>query len=98
MRLSAHAAEVLLAALRDGSGALERYDGAAFRARFASRLAMRTAFDIASRSKLAVECGFLLAETMIAMPLVRHIFFGRGSFPDQNAQRPRSAAAWRRSS
>ena len=81
MRLSAHAASVLLEALRDGT-TLERYDGSAFRTRFASRLAMRQVFDLATRSSAAVEVGFAIAQTALAQRVVRHVFFGRNSFPD----------------
>lgn len=82
MRLSAHAAEVLLATLRSGRDTVGGYDGAAFRTRFASRLAMRCAFDLGTRFQLGIECGFALARTASTIPLVRHIFFGRCSFPD----------------
>ena len=81
LRLSAHAASVLL----EGIGrraALDRYDGAAFRGRFASRLAMRWTFDLASRSGRLIELGFGLAQTALASRVVRHVFFGRGSFPE----------------
>ena len=86
MRLSAHAAAVVLYALRSGGG-LEAYDGAAFRSRFASRLAMRRGYGLATRSTLAVELGFAVAPLL--MPLIRHVFFGRGSFPDAAAGRRR---------
>jgi flavin-dependent dehydrogenase len=81
MRLSAHAASVLLEALRNGT-TLERYDGSAFRTRFASRLAMRQAFDLATRSPAAIELGFAVARSALMRRAVRHVFFGRGSFPD----------------
>ncbi len=81
MRLSTHAASVLLQGIR-GRGALDRYDGAAFRSRFASRLAMRWTFDVASRSGHLIELGFGLAQTALASRVVRHVFFGRGSFPE----------------
>lgn len=81
MRLSAHAATVLLEGLRHPA-ALDRYDGAAYRSRFASRLAMRWAFDLASRSANLIELGFGLAQTALASHAVQHVFFGRGSFPE----------------
>lgn len=81
MRLSAHAASVLLEGIRR-RGALDHYDGAAFRSRFASRLAMRWAFDLASQSGSLIELGFGLARTALASRVVRHVFFGRGSFPE----------------
>ncbi|HUP47124.1 MAG TPA: NAD(P)/FAD-dependent oxidoreductase [Thermoanaerobaculia bacterium] len=87
MRLSEHAAAVLLDALQHGRS-LEAYDGSALRSRFASRIVMRRAFDLATRSRLAIEAGFAAGRTPLATRLVRHVFFGRGSFPDA---RPASA-------
>ena len=81
MRLSEHAASVLLQGIRRRAE-LDRYDGAAFRSRFASRLAMRWTFDLASRSGRLIELGFGLAQTAVAARVVRHVFFGRGSFPE----------------
>ncbi|HZI66366.1 MAG TPA: NAD(P)/FAD-dependent oxidoreductase [Thermoanaerobaculia bacterium] len=81
MRLSAHAASVLLQGICRRA-ALDRYDGAAFRSRFASRLAMRWTFDLASRSRSLIELGFGVAQTAVARHIVRHVFFGRGSFPE----------------
>jgi flavin-dependent dehydrogenase len=90
MRLSAHAASVLLQGIRERS-ALDRYDGAAFRSRFASRLAMRWTFDLASRSARLVELGFGLAQTAVARRVVRHVFLGRGSFPEVTLTGPAPA-------
>lgn len=81
MRLSSHAASVLLEASRDRA-ALDRYDGSAFRSRFASRLAMRQLFNLTTRSSALIELGFAIGGTAGAQRLVRHVFFGRGSFPD----------------
>jgi flavin-dependent dehydrogenase len=81
MRLSAHAADVLLGALR-GTTTLESYDGSAFRSRYASRIVMRHLFEIATRSRLAIELGFALARNPVVDRFIRHVFFGRGSFPD----------------
>lgn len=91
LRLSAHAAGVLLGAHR-GTTALEAYDGSAFRARYAARIAMRRVFEMASRSRLAVEIGFGIARNPIVDGFVRHVFFGRGSFPEINAV-PRQPAS-----
>ncbi|HEX6177783.1 MAG TPA: NAD(P)/FAD-dependent oxidoreductase, partial [Thermoanaerobaculia bacterium] len=82
MRLSEHAASVLLNAIAADRSAMRLYDGARFRSRFASRIVMRRGFDIATRSRAATELGFAFARTPLAMRLVRHVFFGRGSFPD----------------
>lgn len=92
MRLSAHAADRILDALRNGAP-LAGYDGSAFRSRFSSRIVMRRAFDIATRSPAAIETGFALARTNIASRFVRHVFFGRGSFPD-TAPEPATSAAY----
>ena len=81
MRLSEHAAATLVDAINDPV-ALRRYSGAEFRSRFASRLAMRWLYDVGTRSKSAVELGFMLGRTAIARSFVDHVFFGRGSFPD----------------
>ncbi len=81
MRLSAHAADIVAGTLR-GETALEAYDGSAFRSRFASRLLMRRTFNLATRFTPAIELGFTLARTAAAQSLVRHVFFGRSSFPD----------------
>jgi flavin-dependent dehydrogenase len=87
MRLSAHAASTLLAAL-DRAEALDAYDGSAFRSRFASRLAMRAIFDLASRSTHLIELGFGLAQTTAVSSIVQQVFFGRGSFPEPTPARP----------
>jgi flavin-dependent dehydrogenase len=81
MRLSSHAAAVLLNALEEPA-AIHAYSGASYRSRFASRLRMRRVFDVATRWPLAVELGFAMARTSVANAIIRHVFFGRGSFPD----------------
>lgn len=93
MRLSAHAASILLEGIRQPA-ALDRYDGSAYRSRFASRLGMRRMFDLASRSGNLIELGFGVARTALASGVVRHVFFGRGSFPEVTL--PRTAPAPRR--
>lgn len=81
MRLSEHAASVLIEA-QQNRAAMERYQGAPYRARFASRIAMRHAFDLATRSGAAVGLGFAMASSAPVRALVQHVFFARGSFPD----------------
>jgi hypothetical protein len=81
MRLSEHAAAVLLEAIEDPT-AMANYQGDGYRTRFASRLAMRWLYDLGTRSTAAIELGFILGRTRIAAPIVNHVFFGRGSFPD----------------
>jgi flavin-dependent dehydrogenase len=80
LRLSHAAAEVVVESLRrDDPAILERYSGDAVRTRFISRLWMRRA--IASmRSPLWAECA--IATLRVAPFIARHVFFGRGSFPD----------------
>jgi len=82
MRLSAFAAQVVSEYLSSNNAqALSMYSGELFRARFASRLwARRVASTFGQRQLLELGCAVL------RLPLVnriaRHVFFGRGSFPD----------------
>jgi flavin-dependent dehydrogenase len=94
MRLSEHAASVLLDALREDR-TIQGYDGSAFRSRFASRIAMRHIFDLATRSRGAIELGFAIGRTSLAQRLVNHVFFGRGSFPDTGSHVPEGKRAVR---
>ena len=82
MRLSGLAAEVISEYLKTGEAeALARYSGARFRSRFVSRLWMRR--TLASvKSPLLVEAGCALLRRAPLKQLARHVFFGRGSFPD----------------
>ena len=84
MRLSEHAAAVLLEAIQDPT-AMANYRGDAYRTRFASRLAMRWLYDLGTRSTAAIELGFIMGRTPVLAPIVKHVFFGRGSFPDATA-------------
>lgn len=60
---------------------LARYDGSRFRARFVSRLLMRRGFNsLASRPLVSLAMRFLATPPGTAF--ARHVFFGRGSFPD----------------
>lgn len=81
MRLSSHAASVLLESLNEPT-AMHSYSGAAYRERYASRIGMRKAYGALTRWRLAVELGFMLARTRPASAVIRKVFFGRGSFPD----------------
>ena len=84
MRLSAFAAKIAGDYLSSGNQeVLKAYSGELFRSRFTSRLwARRIASTLRQRHLLELSCGF------IRLPLVnrlaRHVFFGRGSFPDVN--------------
>ena len=86
LRLSTLAAHVVTDFLRtEDVRVLDRYSGEAFRARFASRLWMRRLISLC-REPLLLE----LACASLRLPLLnwfaRHVFFGRGSFPDVEEQ------------
>jgi flavin-dependent dehydrogenase len=82
MRLSSMAAMVVAEYLRTGnSAALSSYSGELFRARFTSRLwARRLASTV--RSKSLIELGCAALRLPLVSHFARHVFFGRGSFPD----------------
>jgi flavin-dependent dehydrogenase len=87
MRLSGLAAEVIADCLATGdTSALARYSGAGFRTRFASRLWMRRALS-SVRSPALVEAACALMRRAPFARLARHVFFGRGSFPDVESHR-----------
>ena len=91
MRLSGLAAEVTADYLATGDAAwLARYSGASFRTRFASRLWMRRTLS-SINSPLLVEAACALMRRAPFNSLARHVFFGRGSFPDVESHR---RAAW----
>jgi flavin-dependent dehydrogenase len=82
MRLSSLAAAVVADYLETGeASALARYSGGRFRARFVSRLWMRRLLATAGSPAL-VEAGCALLRLPPLDALARHVFFGRGSFPD----------------
>ena len=82
MRLSAFAAQVVSEYLSSGNPrALNMYSGELFRSRFASRLwARRIASTFSQRQLLELGCAAL--RLPLVNKLARHVFFGRGSFPD----------------
>ena len=81
LRLSEHAAAVLDDALRSGRpDQLERYDGAALRASFRGRLALRAALA-RLRSPAAAATAFALLRTPPGRAAARRILFGDRSFP-----------------
>ena len=92
MRLSAFAAQVVSEYLSSGDPqTLNEYSGELFRARFASRLwARRVASTLHQRQLLELGCAVL--RFPILKQLARHVFFGRGSFPDVDAYAPRERA------
>ena len=82
MRLSALAAKVVVEYLSSGDPqVLLAYSGSLFRSRFASRLwARRIASTI--RQPQLLELGCAMLRVPLFNHLARHVFFGRGSFPD----------------
>jgi flavin-dependent dehydrogenase len=92
MRLSSLAADVISDYLSTGDeAALARYSGARFRSRFVSRLWMRRALS-SIRSPALFEAGCAVMRRAPFDSLARHVFFGRGSFPDAEPARPGLAA------
>ncbi len=88
MRLSSFAAQVVGEYLANGNReALSVYSGELFRARFASRLwARRVASTLGQRQLVELGCAVLRFPFLNRM--ARHVFFGRGSFPDVEASDP----------
>lgn len=82
MRLSAFAAKVVVEYLSSNDPrVLKAYSGNLFRSRFASRLwARRIASAIHHPQILELGCALLRAP--LINRVARHVFFGRGSFPD----------------
>jgi flavin-dependent dehydrogenase len=82
MRLSTLAASVVAEYLNTGdAAALSRYSGARFRSRFVSRLWMRKVLSsIDSPTLIEAACALMRRAPLDS--LARHVFFGRGSFPD----------------
>jgi len=87
MRLSAFAAQVVSEYLSSGNPqALSVYSGELFRARFASRLwARRVASTLDQRHLIEFGCAVL--RFPVLSKIARHVFFGRGSFPDLHPSR-----------
>jgi flavin-dependent dehydrogenase len=82
LRLSTLAARVASEYLRtNDADALAIYSGAQFRARFTSRLWMRRVVR-SMRSPLMVEAACAALRVPPLDHVARHVFFGRGSFPD----------------
>lgn len=82
MRLSAFAAQVVAEYLSSGDPkVLSKYSGELFRARFASRLWARRIASALGQRQL-VELGCAVLRFPFLNRIARHVFFGRGSFPD----------------
>jgi flavin-dependent dehydrogenase len=82
MRLSKFAAEIVWERLQtDDPKILRQFSGELFRARFVSRLWMRRIIKTFTNQKL-LELGFTFLRGKPGQKFARHVFFGRGSFPD----------------
>ncbi|MGI9108009.1 MAG: NAD(P)/FAD-dependent oxidoreductase [Pyrinomonadaceae bacterium] len=82
LRLSSLAARVLTDYLKTHDAAsLQPYTGELFRARFSSRLLLRRLFT-ATREPVLLELACAALHLPVLRHMARHIFFGRGSFPD----------------
>jgi flavin-dependent dehydrogenase len=93
LRLSEHAADVLDDALRAGRpDALAHYDGAALRARFRGRLALRRGLAQV-RTPAVATAAFALLRTPPGRAAARRVLFGDRSFP--TVARPVTAPAAR---
>ncbi len=89
LRLSEHAVDVLDDALRTGSrDAMASYDGAALRARFRGRLAMRHGLAQVRTPALATAA-FVALRTPVGRAAARHVLFGDRSFPTTGPGRAR---------
>jgi len=82
MRLSKFAAEIVWERLQtDDAKVLLQFSGELFRARFVSRLWMRRIIKTFTSQRL-LELGFAFLRVRIGQKFAKHVFFGRGSFPD----------------
>ncbi len=82
LRLSKFAAEIVWERLQtDNPKVLLGFSGELFRARFVSRLWMRRLIASISNQTL-LELGFIFLRGSFGNRFARHVFFGRGSFPD----------------
>lgn len=82
LRLSAMAASIIRERLRARDAeVLLRYSGDLFRGRFISRLWMRRAIAVFTNQRL-LELGCWFLRGAVGRRLAKHVFFGRGSFPD----------------
>lgn len=82
LRLSALASTVIENYLTTkDANALAPYSGELFRARFTSRLWMRRLLALTGHAAV-MEAGCAVLRLPFARLLARHVFFGRGSFPD----------------
>lgn len=88
IRLSKYAAEVIWERLQtDKPEVLLNYSGEAFRARFVSRIWMRRIIAII-KSQFLLEIGCAFLRLPFIKNFAKHVFFGRGSFPDVESLQP----------
>ncbi len=84
MRLSKYAAETILERLKTNNpNVLLSYSGEQFRARFISRIWMRKILA-AMNNQFLLEIGCAILRLPIIKNFAKHVFFGRGSFPDDS--------------
>jgi flavin-dependent dehydrogenase len=84
MRLSKYAADVIWERLKtNDSKVLLSYSGEQFRARFFSRIWMRKILA-ALNNQFLLEIGCAVLRLPIIKHFAKHVFFGRGSFPDDS--------------
>jgi flavin-dependent dehydrogenase len=82
MRLSTYAADIVWESLRtENPKILLDYSGEKFRARFVSRLWMRRIIRTFTNQRL-LELGHFFLRGRLGSAFAKHVFFGRGSFPD----------------
>lgn len=82
MRLSKFAADIVWERLRKNDPKiLLSFSGESFRSRFVSRIWMRRIIKTFTNQTL-LELGFLFLRGKLGQKFARHVFFGRGSFPD----------------
>jgi len=82
MRLSRFASEIVWERLQTGDAkVLLQFSGELFRARFVSRLWMRRIIKTFTSQGL-LELGFAFLRGKFGQKFAKHVFFGRGSFPD----------------
>jgi len=87
MRLSSLAAHMIADYLTTGDeAALDLYSGTRFRTRFVSRLWLRRLHARLSEPAL-VELACAAMRLPLLRAFARHVFFGRGSFPDVEVER-----------
>jgi flavin-dependent dehydrogenase len=91
LRLSKLAADIVWERLQtENPKILLSYSGELFRARFVSRLWMRRIIKTFT-SQTLLELGFACLSGKIGGKFAKHVFFGRGSFPDAKVVRSANA-------